>query len=156
VPQSVVYHVGGGTLPATSPFKLYLNYRNNLLMLGNNLAKTYALKMSNEGWAVEKAAQEGVTLAAKVIFQRKCLDIMSALVYLVTLRWKYFKTVLKAHKDFSSLMTMPCKEDVIRYLEKDGSGKSVRGIYSRWIVLRAILKGEDIFSCIKREDFYKI
>jgi GT2 family glycosyltransferase len=44
VPQSVVYHVGGGTLPATSPFKLYLNYRNNLLMLENNLSRTFALK----------------------------------------------------------------------------------------------------------------
>ena len=33
VPQSVVYHVGGGTLPATSPFKTFLNFRNNLLML---------------------------------------------------------------------------------------------------------------------------
>ena len=32
VPESVVYHVGGGTLPATSPFKLYLNFRNNILM----------------------------------------------------------------------------------------------------------------------------
>ena len=32
IPQSVVYHVGGGTLPASSPYKLYLNYRNNLLM----------------------------------------------------------------------------------------------------------------------------
>jgi len=29
-PQSVVYHVGGGTLNSTSPFKTYLNFRNNL------------------------------------------------------------------------------------------------------------------------------
>ncbi len=43
VPESVVYHVGGGTLPASSPFKLKLNYRNNLLMLEKNLAKTFAL-----------------------------------------------------------------------------------------------------------------
>ena len=32
-PQSVVYHVGGGTLPPSSPFKTYLNYRNSLAML---------------------------------------------------------------------------------------------------------------------------
>ena len=44
VPQSIVYHVGGGTLPAASPFKLFLNFRNNLLMLDNNLAKTFALE----------------------------------------------------------------------------------------------------------------
>ena len=43
VPQSTVYHLGGGTLPQTSPWKLKLNYRNNLLMLENNLARTIAL-----------------------------------------------------------------------------------------------------------------
>lgn len=32
-PRSVVYHLGGGTLPNESPRKLYLNYRNNLAML---------------------------------------------------------------------------------------------------------------------------
>ena len=44
VPQSVVYHVGGGTLPADSPWKLELNFRNNLLLLENNLARTYTLE----------------------------------------------------------------------------------------------------------------
>ena len=37
VPQSVVYHVGGGTLSADDPRKTFLNYRNNLLMLYKNL-----------------------------------------------------------------------------------------------------------------------
>jgi len=35
-PKSVVYHVGGGTLNAGSPFKTYLNFRNNLFMLFKN------------------------------------------------------------------------------------------------------------------------
>ncbi len=48
VPESVVYHVGGGTLPASSPFKLKLNYRNNLLMLEKNLAETFALMIYRE------------------------------------------------------------------------------------------------------------
>ena len=37
VPQSVVYHVGGGTLPKSNPMKTYLNFRNNLTMLYKNL-----------------------------------------------------------------------------------------------------------------------
>lgn len=37
VPQSVVYHVGGGTLPKGNPMKTYLNFRNNLTMLYKNL-----------------------------------------------------------------------------------------------------------------------
>lgn len=44
VPRSLVYHVGGGTLPQDSPFKLFLNYRNNLLMLENNLPYTLAIQ----------------------------------------------------------------------------------------------------------------
>lgn len=37
LPQSMVYHVGGGTLPAESRNKVFLNFRNNLLMLYKNL-----------------------------------------------------------------------------------------------------------------------
>jgi len=36
-PESIVYHVGGGTLNSSSPFKTYLNFRNNLFMLFKNL-----------------------------------------------------------------------------------------------------------------------
>ena len=37
IPDSVVYHVGGGTLPKGNPMKTYLNFRNNLTMLYKNL-----------------------------------------------------------------------------------------------------------------------
>lgn len=37
IPQSVVYHVGGGTLQKENPRKTFLNFRNNLLMLYKNL-----------------------------------------------------------------------------------------------------------------------
>lgn len=33
LPQSKVYHVGGGTLPKSNPMKTFLNFRNNLTML---------------------------------------------------------------------------------------------------------------------------
>jgi len=38
-PESTVYHVGGGTLNKMNPFKTYLNFRNNLLLLHKNLPK---------------------------------------------------------------------------------------------------------------------
>lgn len=44
VPRSTVFHVGGGTLPQDSPWKLKLNYRNNLLTLSKNYAYTAALQ----------------------------------------------------------------------------------------------------------------
>jgi GT2 family glycosyltransferase len=37
IPQSVVYHVGGGTLKVESPQKTFLNFRNNLLMVYKNI-----------------------------------------------------------------------------------------------------------------------
>lgn len=37
IPDSHVYHVGGGTLPKGNPRKTYLNFRNNLTMLYKNL-----------------------------------------------------------------------------------------------------------------------
>lgn len=33
LPDSFVYHVGGGTLPKSNPMKTFLNFRNNLTML---------------------------------------------------------------------------------------------------------------------------
>lgn len=35
--NSAVYHVGGGTLDKSNPFKTYLNFRNNLILLHKNL-----------------------------------------------------------------------------------------------------------------------
>ncbi|MCF0167204.1 MAG: glycosyltransferase family 2 protein [Bacteroidales bacterium] len=79
VPQSVVYHVGGGSLPNNSPRKLYFNFRNNLLMLRKNLP---------------------VSTRKRIMFIRMALDLMSAAVYLVTGRWSSFKAVLEAHRDY--------------------------------------------------------
>lgn len=37
IPESTVFHVGGGTLAKSSPFKTYLNFRNGLYILIKNL-----------------------------------------------------------------------------------------------------------------------
>ena len=43
--RSEVYHVGGGTLPKSSPRKTYLNFRNGLAMLYKNTAPNQAFKI---------------------------------------------------------------------------------------------------------------
>jgi len=43
LPNSVIYHVGGGTLAQGNPRKTYLNFRNNLALLTKNLP-IYALR----------------------------------------------------------------------------------------------------------------
>ena len=145
VPESMVYHVGGGTLPATSPFKLYLNFRNNLLMLENNLAKTFGLSFMRAGMNLEKASGKAVRKARRRICFRKCLDMMSAAVYLLTLKTDCVKSVLKAHRDAAKMIARPSAEDVRQYLER-GRGE-VKGIYRKWIIL---------FRNVKERDFYNI
>ncbi|HTM99589.1 MAG TPA: glycosyltransferase family 2 protein [Pedobacter sp.] len=36
-PKTEVYHLGGGTLNANNPYKTYLNFRNNLIIMQKNL-----------------------------------------------------------------------------------------------------------------------
>jgi GT2 family glycosyltransferase len=42
-PESVVYHLGGGTLGKEDPRKVFLNFRNNLIMLAKNLETSQSL-----------------------------------------------------------------------------------------------------------------
>lgn len=80
VPQSKVYHVGGGTLPKGNPMKTYLNFRNNLTMLYKNLPDADL---------------------RHVMRVRFCLDWVAALKVLIADRNpSEFKAILKARKDF--------------------------------------------------------
>ncbi|HNQ68663.1 MAG TPA: glycosyltransferase family 2 protein [Bacteroidales bacterium] len=38
-PESTVYHIGGGTLPKSNPFKTFLNFRNNLFLIEKNIPR---------------------------------------------------------------------------------------------------------------------
>jgi GT2 family glycosyltransferase len=101
VPASFVYHIGGGTLPASSPRKLYFNYRNNLLLLQNNLAATF--KAAHPSWSASRCHAK----AGWRLFVRMLLDGAFAFVYLVTGRWKAFGAVLRAHNSFRALSRRP-------------------------------------------------
>ena len=119
VPASRVYHIGGGTLPNESPFKLRLNFRNNLLLLENNLPATFYAEMADQvGHDGAIVGLDGVAegrhsrpdreslarrRARRRIFQRMCLDGGSALVYLFTGRWSAFKAVYTAHREYRKL-----------------------------------------------------
>lgn len=78
-PDVSVYHVGGGTLPNNSPRKLYLNFRNNLLLLYKNLP-----------W---------FTLYP-ILIMRGFFDGAAALKFLFTFAFPQFWAVLHAHFSF--------------------------------------------------------
>lgn len=89
VPQSKVYHVGGGTLPKESPRKTYLNFRNNMLLLYKN------------------HPQEGFR---KLMLMRFFLDAVASLQFLLKGEWGSFCAVWKARRDYS-LMKADFKKD---------------------------------------------
>lgn len=95
VPQSTVWHLGGGTLEPKSPWKLELNYRNNLLLLENNLAATYVAGGMPERRAAAKAARH--------IAIRRGIDNLTRIVYFFTGRREYAAAVRKAHAGYRQL-----------------------------------------------------
>jgi GT2 family glycosyltransferase len=54
--QSEVFHVGGGTLTAENPFKTYLNFRNNLLLIKKNLPFWKGFIVLNARFVLDLAA----------------------------------------------------------------------------------------------------
>ncbi len=123
VPSSVVYHVGGGSLPQGNPRKSFLNYRNNLCMLFKNMRKGEVLwklfvvrlildgvaalysviksKSFSEFGAILKAHFSFYALIPDLIKKRKQIPNQSA-IYLadVSIVWQYFA---KGKKKFSEL-----------------------------------------------------
>jgi GT2 family glycosyltransferase len=79
VPESEVYHVGGGTLDYQNPFKTYLNFRNGLFLLAKNLPP-------NE--------------RTKTIRTRMLLDGLSAVYFMLQGKFKLVKAVVDAHQDY--------------------------------------------------------
>ncbi len=112
VPQSVVYHVGGGTLPNNSPQKIYLNFRNSLSMLHKCLP-------DGERWRL------GV---------RRVMDWLSWAVYVLSGRWGFAKAVVSAHRDYrSQRATLDKKREVVQGVTTTQMPST---IYPCWIVWR--------------------
>ncbi|MCQ2118330.1 MAG: glycosyltransferase family 2 protein [Bacteroidales bacterium] len=149
VPQSVVRHVGGGTLPNDSPWKLKLNYRNNLLMLQNNLAKTYGLQEIKES-IPEKAAEKACRRASWTIFIRKVLDGCSALVYRLTGKKDCYKAVLEAHREVRRIGRTPSVKEITEYVSSHRT-ISVPALFPHSIVALSLLKGKGVFEYIRKE-----
>lgn len=56
IPDSKVYHVGGGTLPKGNPMKTYLNFRNNLTMLYKCLSDSELRHVMRWRWFLDYLA----------------------------------------------------------------------------------------------------
>ena len=69
------------------------------------------------------------------------MDGGAAGVYFLTFRFKYFKAVVKAHKDFRMLRKRQGPEAVsgyIRRIQEDGKAPAVTGLYNGWMIPKAV------------------
>jgi GT2 family glycosyltransferase len=123
IPESIVYHIGGGTLPNNNPHKLYLNYRNNLYLLFKNLPPAKLVP---------------------VIFIRMILDGMSAIAYLLSGSAGFFKAVIKAHLAFYSNIPQLVRK---RIALKGTIGKAqIKEIYPGSILFNFFVRKRRYFS----------
>lgn len=111
VGDSVVYHIGGGTLPNNSPRKIYLNFRNSLSMMHKCLPK-------REMWRLKR---------------RLWMDRLSQIVYLLSGKWSYARAVGQAHRDYKALMrALDAKRE--RLWQGVEPSREPATIYRHWIV----------------------
>lgn len=122
-PASVVYHVGGGTLPRGNTLKTYLNFRNNQIMLYKNLP------WSQKWW--------------KIPF-RIFLDLLSAWKGLLLGDGGYFLAILRAHAAFVKWLLFRQKRSVF----PSKSGGKLMGLYRGNLVWQHFVKRKKYFSQI--------
>jgi len=80
LPESQVYHVGGGTLPKSNPMKTYLNFRNNLTMLYKCLPDSELSHVMRWRWLLDYVAAWEMLLLKR--------------------NWGDFRAVFRARRDF--------------------------------------------------------
>ena len=120
-PKSVVYHVGGGTLPKGNSRKVFLNFRNNLIMLAKNLSFTAAL------W--------------KIPF-RMMLDVLSAWRGLVGGESGYYFAICKAHFHFVGWLLFKKKQSVFPVK----TTRKLHGWYNGSVVWAYFIQRKKTFS----------
>ena len=128
--ESKVYHYGGGTLDRQSPFKTYLNFRNNLYMLVKNYHTS--------------------NLRLKLI-RRMLLDGVAGLRFLTEGKWSHFTAVLKAHGSFyGSMRALQRKR---RKEELSIVEPNLTGVYNQSILKYFFLLKKRRFTDLNPDDF---
>jgi GT2 family glycosyltransferase len=120
-PSSVVYHVGGGTLPKTNSRKTYLNFRNNLIILLKNFSVREAF------WKIPLRILLDWIFAFKSLFQK---DTAS------------FKAIFQAHAGVIKWLRQ-------RYRHQRLPSKKIKtipGVYKGSLIWAYFFQGKKHFS----------
>ena len=127
-PDSMVFHVGGGTLPKNNPHKTYLNFRNNFFLLFMNLPK-------------EKIFP--------VFFVRFFLDGIAGMKFLFEGHFKDAIAVIEAHfRFYFSISKLIKKRRMLKHSE-------VSCVFNKPIVFEHYLKKKKSFKHLDPDSFSK-
>ncbi len=126
-PKSVVYHVGGGTLAATNPYKTYLNFRNSLITIYKNERRGKLF------WLIPlRLILDGVA-GMRFMLQGK----MSHVKAIVNAHWEFFANT-KEYRNKSY--------DELEAIEKISIGKmDKKGVYPKSIIWQYFIKRKKYF-----------
>lgn len=127
-PSSVVYHLGGGSLPSTSARKVFFNYRNSLVMLVKNLDEFPWVK----------------------IFIRLCLDGVAGIRFLLTGKPGNCFAIIRAHFAFYGQIVSALKK---RKHIADISSNNTPIIYQNYILLDYFIKKKKTFLELDMKQF---
>ena len=97
VPESHVYHLGGGSLPQGNPRKTYLNFRNNLLLLHKNLPRS-----------------EG----KRLLFVRRLMDTLAFGMAMAKFHFGDAKAIIRAHRDFRKMRSHYTSQPTVNLLKQ--------------------------------------
>lgn len=134
-PDSVVYHVGGGSLPQGNPRKTYLNFRNNLAILVKNLPAGQLIGTIVPRMFMDDAA------AFRSLLDGKPADTWA---------------VVKSHFAFYAWLPRLLRERKVikQKLQSLSVGTpNKKGIYKASIVKAYFLKGKKLFSQLESRLF---
>jgi GT2 family glycosyltransferase len=126
-PRSVVYHIGGGTLPKISWKKTYYNFRNNFYLLYKNLPDE---------------------LVDEVFSKRLFLDGIAAMKFLFTAGFKDFWAIYKAHTSFYSTLSKT------KAKRKQLMHAPLHKVYRKNIVFEYFLRKKKKFSDLDPKKFF--
>ena len=126
VPASRVYHVGGGTLPKSSPLKTFLNFRNSLWLLTKNMPSRWYFTL---------------------IPLRLGLDLLAALSFLAGGKRADARAVCRAHLAFLKNFRE------VRKQAASLPGKLPKGMYKGSIAFTYFLRGKKTFQEISQHRF---
>ena len=125
-PASVVYHIGGGTLPMGDRKKVYFNFRNNLVMLSKNLPFFESV------WKIPV---------------RIFLDNIAAFQALVNGNFSTFISIESAHLDFIKWIFLGKRGKRLSKIKM----KNLKGVYSGSIVWEYFINKKKTFSEIIKD-----